>query len=134
MVKHPMKLITKILTRIKTHIRDKEINSLLNGLNNPRRIWRTWEHKFWGDSLYPIGPIQDYRMEGFGFGYKEGDEIQVDTIIPNMVVVGYIVDIQYENNPKDLFRLTWQPIGYLHRLKRYDKYNQLQEKPKRMFL
>lgn len=129
-----MRLLTKLKVKIERYKVDKQTNQLLDKLNNPRRIWKTWEHKFWGDSLYILGPLENYRMEGFGYGYKIGDELQIDNILPGYIVVGYIVNIKYENNPKDLFRITWQPIGYLHKLKRYDKYNRLEEKRKPMFL
>lgn len=107
----------KILDKIKEwrkYFRKESLRKRMTKLNPNPYEYRKWEHHGWGDSIQIRGINKNgtFRIVGWlGRRPHNGDRLIYD-VESGRRAVGYIVDVDYCSDPRDMFFANVIPFEY----------------------
>lgn len=111
--KETMKILEK-LKHLRKEYRKRRLRKKMERINPTPREYRQWEHRYWGDKIdiTRLNPNGTFRIVGWlPQRPKHGDKLIYD-VESGRKAVGYIVNVEYCRDPRDMFFADVIPYDY----------------------
>ncbi|WP_290235598.1 hypothetical protein [Bacteroides acidifaciens] len=108
-----MKILEK-LKHLRKEYRKRRLRKKMERINPTPREYRQWEHRYWGDKIdiTRLNPNGTFRIVGWlPQRPKHGDKLIYD-VESGRKAVGYIVNVEYCRDPRDMFFADVIPYDY----------------------